>query len=355
MVSLLYEIERISKMALIYKKHFFLKLTILIFTLFLFCSCEKGTELEFEKIYSYNGMLYSESEAKNVTGIIGNVEIGYRLTIPAGYSNKKVTIPAYYNGLPVFNVEILSKNIEKINVDEDSFYYSSQSDILYNKDKTSLIFCPPQKTGVIKIPSSVKTIESYAFYGSRATKIVFGKNLKKIMPYAFYDTAFTAFEFPASVAEISEYAFVGNEALISVTVDKNNLVYCTKDGVLFDNNKTLILYPNAKEQRDYIVPEDTVKISASAFYGKMYLSLVYLNKGLEEIGDKNFCSVEGISIVLPNSLKKIGESFCLNSAAVSLYCNFDENSFINQYLPTGEEITTHRGMWESIPTPPQSK
>ena len=355
MILLLHTNERIEKMVLINKKHFFLKLTILIITLFMLCSCEKGSELDFEKIYSYDGMLYSESEAKSVTGIIGNVEIGYRLSVPADYSKKKVTIPSYYNGLPVFNVEILSKNIEEISVDENSFYYSSQSGILYNKDKTSLIFCPPQKTGVIKTPSSVSSIQSYAFYGSKATKIVFGKNLKKIMPYAFYNTAFTEFEIPDSVTEISENAFIGNEALVSISVGKNNPVYYAKDGVLFDNSKTLILYPNAREQRDYIVPDDTVKISASAFYGKMNVSLIYLNKSLTEIGEKNFCFTEGISIVIPDSIEKIGEDFCLNSTAVCLYCNFDESSYINSFLPEGKEITVHRGNWESIPSPPQSK
>ena len=342
-------------MILINKKHFSLKLTILIVTLFMFCSCEKGSELDFEKIYSYDGLLYSDSEAKSVTGIIGNVEIGYRVSVPADYKKKKVTIPAYYEGLPVFNVEILSKNIEEISVDEDSFYYSSQSGILYDKDKTSLIFCPPQKTGVIKIPSSVTSIQSYAFYGSRATKIVFGKNLKKIMPYAFYNTAFTEFEIPKSVTEISENAFVGNEALSSVSVDKNNPIYYTKDDVLFDNNNTLILYPNAKDQRDYILPDDTAKISAAAFCGKMKVSIVHLNKSLTEIGEKNFSFTEGISIVLPDSVKKIGEGFCLNSSAVSLYCNFDESSYINSLLPKGKEITVHRGIWESIPLSPKEK
>jgi len=341
-------------MGLLNKKHFLLKLTLLIFTLFIFCSCEKGAELDFEKIYSYDGMLYSESEAKNVTGIIGDVEIGYRVSVPSDYNKKRVRIPAYYQGLPVFNVEISSKNIEEISVDEDSFYYSSQSGILYDKEKTTLIFCPPQKTGVIKIPSSVTSIQSYAFYGSKATKVVFGKNIKKIMPYAFYNTAFTEFELPSSLTEISENAFIGNEALVSVSVGKNNPVYHTKDDVLFDSNNTLILYPNSKDQRDYIVPLDTSRISAAAFYGKIKVSLVYLNKGLTEIGEKNFCFTEGTSIVIPDSIKKIGEGFCLNSTAVSLYCNFDESSYINSLLPEGKEITVHRGTWESIPTPSQS-
>lgn len=53
-----------------------------------------------------------------------------------------------------------------IDVDVNNQTYSSLDGILYNKDQTTLIFCPLSKTGSITIPSTVTSIEDRAFYNS---------------------------------------------------------------------------------------------------------------------------------------------------------------------------------------------
>jgi hypothetical protein len=49
--------------------------------------------------------------------------------------------------------------------------YSSSEGVLYNKDKTQLIFYPRGKTGAFTVPGSVWEIAPYAFYGSKLTSI----------------------------------------------------------------------------------------------------------------------------------------------------------------------------------------
>jgi hypothetical protein len=43
--------------------------------------------------------------------------------------------------------------------------------VLYNKDKSQLIYCLPAKTGAFTVPSSVWEILPYAFYGSKITSL----------------------------------------------------------------------------------------------------------------------------------------------------------------------------------------
>ncbi len=57
------------------------------------------------------------------------------------------------------------------------------------------------------------------------------------------------------------------DSLTAINVDKNNAVYSSVDGVLFNKKKTeLIAYPNAKKDADYTIPDGVKTLSEFAFY-----------------------------------------------------------------------------------------
>lgn len=87
-----------------------------------------------------------------------------------------------------------------INVDENNPNYSSEEGVLYNKTKTSLIQCPTSKTGIFQIPSTVKTLEMYAFSNS---------------------ISLTAIEIPESVTSIGTFSLSICYGLTSITIPKN--------------------------------------------------------------------------------------------------------------------------------------
>jgi PKD repeat protein len=91
-------------------------------------------------------------------------------------------------------------DLTAIDVDTDNSAYVSIDGILYNKDVTTLVRCPPGKTGSLTIPNSVTTIGYCAFYGC---------------------TALTSVTIPNSVTTIDDYAFMGCIALNSVTIGNN--------------------------------------------------------------------------------------------------------------------------------------
>lgn len=130
---------------------------------------------------------------------------------------------------------------------------------------------------------------------------------------------------PASVYKINVNSFP--ILLEEITVDEENLFYCSLEGVLFSKDmKTLIRYPGYKGCDVYKVPEGVEKIEVGAFSDSIINKLVlpstirnieaksFLNSvidellikdGLEEIKEDIFIKSRILKIKLPKSLKKI--------------------------------------------------
>ena len=74
-------------------------------------------------------------------------------------------------------------------------FYCCQDGILFNKNKTTLIYYPNKRDGAYIIPDGVKTIEELAFYGCKGlTDIIFTdiKNLniqRKVSLYKLWQTS----------------------------------------------------------------------------------------------------------------------------------------------------------------------
>lgn len=104
--------------------------------------------------------------------VYGNIEYQnmFSYAIACGLTNDKistVTIPATANGLDVKNAELVGyEYITAVNVNSSNKYLSSSDGILYNKDKTELIFAPPAKYyGNYTVSDSVRSIGNGAFWG----------------------------------------------------------------------------------------------------------------------------------------------------------------------------------------------
>ena len=138
-----------------------------------------------------------------------------------------------------------------ITVSADHPTYASQDGILYNKDKTELIFVPKAKSGAVAIPSGVKTIKGSYNTGNAYFSSDYGAftNCRNI----------TSIDIPASVTEIQSLderavannrgAFDGCSSLATITVANSNPNYRASRGMLFrkysgdGNNWTLYRVP----------------------------------------------------------------------------------------------------------------
>ncbi len=135
-----------------------------------------------------------------------------------------------------FSLEAGAESIEKIEVAEGNRYYSSENGVLYNKDKTELIWYPAQKPDrSFTVPDTVETVgfinnknleelilsdSVRTMYGvslvfcDSLKKLHFGKNMEKLIFGGDYETD--------SLTPLEGLSDVGVELDIEVTVDKDN-------------------------------------------------------------------------------------------------------------------------------------
>ena len=115
-----------------------------------------------------------------------------------------------------YNPFVACKSLREITVDENNPDYTSVDGVLYDKNVETLLACPGSKS-FIDIPSSVTTIDVYAFGECSALTSVEMPAVTTIGEYAFGGcSALTSVDIPASVTMIGEGAFTYCDALTAV-------------------------------------------------------------------------------------------------------------------------------------------
>lgn len=77
------------------------------------------------------------------------------------------------------------RGLKTIKVEKGNKNYVSVDGVLFNKSKTKLIACPPDKTGSFSIPNKTTTIDEYSFAGSRLKKLIIPKSVKTLKMCSF--------------------------------------------------------------------------------------------------------------------------------------------------------------------------
>ena len=132
------------------------------------------------------------------------------------------------------------------NVDAGNTVYSSDSGILYNKNKTSLLSYPGGKTGAFTIPNFVSTIGDCAFYGClNISAVTIPNNVTAIGNSAFrYCSSLTSVSIPGSIKTIADWTFADCTNLISISIPNS---VTSIGSMAFDNCSSLtsIAIPNS--------------------------------------------------------------------------------------------------------------
>ncbi len=202
--------------------------------------------------------------------------------------------------------------LTKIIVDEANPYYSSKDGVLFNKDKTRLIYYPAGKTDEIyTVPDSVEIIEDYAFYACNNLKsVIVSNNVNTISFRSFYkcgsleqiylgkslrdiNTLPTGYSIPYRLADNAIQDFMGQfyyrkfeecSKLSEIDINEDNEFYSSSEGVLFNKDKTsIICYPLGKIAATYIIPDSVNTIGELAFYGCRYFEKIIIPRNVNFI------------------------------------------------------------------------
>ena len=113
------------------------------------------------------------------------------------------------------------KNLTKFDVSKKNKYFSAKNGLLLNKNGNTLIKCPPGFSGICKLPDGVTVIQGNAFeYCNNVTGIILPEGLKEIYPGGISRCGIKNISIPGSLVSISDYAFAFNDELEKITLNK---------------------------------------------------------------------------------------------------------------------------------------
>jgi hypothetical protein len=164
--------------------------------------------------------------------------------------------------------------IRSLTVEEGNPEYLSENGVLYNHDKTTLLFFPAQsEMTYYDIPATVTTIAPGAFSGSQLKGITL----------------------PPTMTEIGNEAFGGLSKLESITIPST----VTKIGYG--------AFIGCSSLKEMIVPENVNSIERAAFSGCQSLIRIHLPEGLARIEGWTFDGCTSLSDVnIPDGINYIG-------------------------------------------------
>ena len=161
----------------------------------------------------------------------------------------------------------------------------------------------------ITIPSGFISIGDYAFWNCTGlTSITIQNGVTSIGTGACWNcTGLTSITIPSSVTSIGVNVFYNCTGLTDITVDSNNSSFCSESGVLFNKDKTtLIYYPLGKNDSSYTIPDGVTVIEQYAFYCNSKLTSVTIPSGVTSIGEMAFRECSGLtSVIVPSSVTSI--------------------------------------------------
>lgn len=112
---------------------------------------------------------------------------------------------------------------------------------------------------------------------------------------------------PKAMETIPNGVFSSCYLLTTIEVVEPNSHFTSENGVLFNDDKTVLLsYPRGNTRDNYVMPDTVVSIAPNAFYGSSYLKTITLSSNLTTIGAGAFTSCSGLTeINLPDSVTTI--------------------------------------------------
>ncbi len=191
-------------------------------------------------------------------------------------------LDAFLNGMNLLLVEPISTKA----TEKDGEWYDEYG-VKYSADRKKLIRAPENLYGNYRVLDGTVVICDGAFR--------WRDNLREIT-------------LSSSVTSIGKNAFYWCWHLQEINVTESNKAYSAIDGVLYTKDlKTIICYPQRKEDKKFVIPSSVTSIGFRAFSACSYLQEISIPPSVTSIGDGAFrgCrNLQEIKVVESNKIYK---------------------------------------------------
>lgn len=255
--------------------------------------------------------------------ILENIDCKGSLILPFlgedKYSDKRNSYIGYLFGFSGSNHELKLPNIISISIlggagiDSEAFARIGVREVYLPQNIRELpksAFCGCDNLQRVSIPTCTEKIEWGVFMDCISlSEVNIPDGCKSIDALAFMGCeSLTSVYIPSSVEMIGEDVFDGCKNLCELIVDSNNKNYCSEDGLLYDYNKTKLIFVPKQICGNVNIPEGVTEIKNYAFEACVKLEAIYMPSSILQIGQSAFsgCSVLE-KIHWSDNLKKIGQ------------------------------------------------
>ncbi|MBR5774587.1 MAG: leucine-rich repeat domain-containing protein [Clostridia bacterium] len=209
------------------------------------------------------------------------------------------TITSNINSIGSYVFDGCSSLKEFVVVPENSSFIAIDG-VLFNKSQNRLVRYPCAKDNEsYTIPKTV----SYTDYGAFAdcinlTEIVIHKTVTNFRNDTFRGcTGLTKITIPSSVYAVGTNTFEGCTALTTINAATLNNYYSAKNGVLFNKDKTkIVFFPIGSEITSYTIPDTVTTIESRAFVNPTNLTSLTIPTTVTTIRSDAFVDCDNLTI-----------------------------------------------------------
>ena len=305
-------------------------------------SLESWLDIDFgynyEDVFSGSGLLFNGNESVSPVLIDRNGDVikdvvipGHIYTIKEGPFSyigiESVTLHSGVNAIESGAFEGCQK-LEKIYVDDLNHWMKISHADWYESSYPSIVDRNGKVMDDIVIPDGTETIPSYMFSGLGIKNVTLPSSVKSIEDFAFSGCGeLLSIRIPSSVKTIGNSAFSGCMSVETVYVESmedwlsmdfatglgSNPLYASSTA---GNNPRLADY-DGNTLNLSVIPEGTTVIETSVYAGLAGLESIVIPSTVTEIGAYAFSGCVNLkNITIPESVRKIGEGAFLQCVSV---------------------------------------
>ena len=222
-------------------------------------------------------------------------------------------------------------NLTGIWVDNENEYYCNDAyGVLYNKNSTTLVAAPGALEGAYVVPSSVTSIDDFAFaYCRKLTDVTLPQGVTAINQWLFAGcTNLERVALPDNIAVIEGYAFYECKNLVDITLpdtitslgdsafeECNSLPRVSIKNVSSIGEETFYRCYNLTSA---ILSDNLTSVGVRAFSGCRSLADFELPQSVTSIGDEAFYDCSSLeSIIIPPQITSIGNVVFYNCSKLT--------------------------------------